>query len=128
MFAVGIALEVRGILGAGHPAMRAVEALARDVPIFPVLFASTYCVMATAEPRWFSEHLSRLDALYFAGTVFTTVGFGDITAISEEARAAVTIQMGADLLVIGFGLRIILGAVRAGQARTAQSTRTDAGV
>src|SRR6478736_4618627 len=80
-FAGGIAFEVRGILAAERPAVRAIEALARVVPIFLVLFASTYYVMATAEPSWYSEHLSRLDALYFAVTIFATVGFGDITAV-----------------------------------------------
>jgi hypothetical protein len=43
--------------------------------------------------------------------VFTTVGFGDITAKSEGARLLVTGQMAADLIILGIRAKIILGAV-----------------
>jgi voltage-gated potassium channel len=113
-----IALEVRAILRATYPALRAIEALVRDVALFLVLFASTYFVMGSAHPEWFNEKLSRLDAMYFAVTVFATVGFGDITGTSPQARAAVTIQMAADLVVVGFGLRIITGAIQERRRRS----------
>jgi hypothetical protein len=121
--AVAIGFEVRAILVADYPGIRALEALARDVPLFLALFASTYFVMATAEPAWFSERISRLDAMYFTVTVFTTVGFGDITGVSPEARAAITVQMVADLIVIGFGLRIIMRAIQERRAATHPGTR-----
>jgi len=111
-FAVAIGFEVRAILRAEFPAVRAIEALAREVPLFLAFFASIYYVMSTMEPSWFSENLSRLDALYFAVTIFTTVGFGDITGHAPPARVVVTIQMAADLVVIGFGLRIITQAIQ----------------
>lgn len=120
-FAFVIALEVRGILRAEYPMIRAVEALARDVPLFLALFAATYYTMSVAHPGWFNEALSRLDALYFSMTVFATVGFGDIAGVSPEARAAVTLQMAADLIVIGFGLRIITSAVRERRLRTGRA-------
>jgi hypothetical protein len=116
-FAVAVGFEVRGILRAPLPALRAIESLAREVPLFLVLFASCYFMISRANPDWFTEPLSRLDALYFAVTVFATVGFGDIAGVAPEARAAVTIQMAADLLVIGFGLRIITTAVRQSRRR-----------
>jgi divalent metal cation (Fe/Co/Zn/Cd) transporter len=43
-----ITFQVRSILGAPFPALRATEALATSLPLFLVLFASTYLVMATA--------------------------------------------------------------------------------
>ncbi len=122
-FAVVIGLEVRGILRADLPVIRAVEALARDVPLFLALFAATYYTMGHAHPAWFNEQLSRLDALYFSMTIFATVGFGDITGVSPQARAAVTMQMAADLVVIGFGLRIITSAVQERRLREGRSTR-----
>jgi voltage-gated potassium channel len=117
LFVVVVVFEVRGILRAEFPTIRAVEALARDIPLFLCLFAASYYVMGQTDPSWFSEKLSRLDALYFAVTVFATVGFGDITGVSPEARAAVMIQMTADLVVVGIGLRVILTAIRAGRQR-----------
>jgi len=38
----------------------------------------------------FGGHLSHTDGLYFTVTVFSTVGFGDITAKTETARLVVT--------------------------------------
>lgn len=121
-FAFVIALEVRGILRADYPVVRAVEALARDVPLFLALFAATYYTMGQAHPTWFNEQLSRLDALYFSMTIFATVGFGDIAGVSPEARATITLQMAADLIVIGFGLRIITSAVQERRLREGRST------
>ncbi len=54
--------------------------------------------------------------------MFSTVGFGDITAKTEAARLVVTSQMIADLLIIGLGIRVILGAV----ARSRQQQPADA--
>jgi voltage-gated potassium channel len=116
-FTALVAAEVRAILRSGMPGVRALEALATVVPLFLVIFSATYYVMGVAEPTWFSEQMSRMDALYFTVTVFSTVGFGDITATGPAARVAVTVQMVADLLVIGVGLRVILGAVQQGRRR-----------
>ncbi|HVM65063.1 MAG TPA: ion channel, partial [Acidimicrobiales bacterium] len=58
-------------------------------------------------------------ALYFTTTTFTTVGYGDITATSEGARVMVIFQEIADIIILGFGVRVLLGAVRIGQARAA---------
>jgi voltage-gated potassium channel len=82
--------QVRAIIRARYPALRAVEALAATVPLFLLLFASAYFTMARTNPVSFSIHsLTRTDALYFTGTAFSTVGFGDITAVSQPAwRAA----------------------------------------
>jgi voltage-gated potassium channel len=65
--------------------------------------------------------LTRTDALYFTVTVFATVGFGDITAASQSARALVTAQMILDLIVLGAVIRVFIGAVRlARQGPTSQ--------
>lgn len=50
-------------------------------------------------------------------TVFSTVGFGDITAKSETARVVLIVQMLADLGLLGVGARVLLGAVRRGRQR-----------
>jgi voltage-gated potassium channel len=49
--------------------------------------------------------------------VFATVGFGDITAKTEAARLVVTGQMITDLVIIGLGIRNIVGAVEGGRQR-----------
>ena len=112
-----VVFQVRWILRSRFPGLRGVEALATSIPLFLLLFASTYVVMAAISARNFSEPLSRTDALYFTVTVFSTVGFGDITAKTEAARLVVTGQMIADLVTIGLAVKVIVGAVKQGRRR-----------
>jgi voltage-gated potassium channel len=126
LLAIG-AGQVREILKATYPAVRAAEALATTVPLFLLLFASAYFVMERASPGSFSHSLTRTDALYFTVTTFTTVGYGDITATSQTARLVVTAQMLLDLLALGLGVRVLLSAVQlARQARPAPAAPSPA--
>jgi voltage-gated potassium channel len=117
---------VRFIAGSRYPGVRAAEALALALPFFLLLFASTYFVMEQNSAASFTQPLTRTDALYFTVTVFSTVGFGDITAKSETARIVLIVQMLADLVFLGAGLRVLLGAVQRGRERRSQ-TGDDAG-
>ena len=55
------------------------------VPLFLLLFAANYFLMAQADLGNFNvDSLTRTDALYFTVTVFATVGFGDITATTKR--------------------------------------------
>ena len=49
--------------------------------------------------------------------MFATVGFGDVTATAAVARLVVTGQMVVDLIILGLGARVILGAVSRGRQR-----------
>jgi Ion channel len=96
-----------------YPAVRAGEALTTTVPLFLLLFASAYFVMARDSPANFNTHsLTRTDSLYFTVTTFSTVGYGDITAASQTARLVVTAQIILDLLALGLGIRVFLGTVQ----------------
>ena len=112
-----VAFQVRSIIKAKYPALRAVGALATSVPLFLLLFAGTYFVMGGISEANFSEPLTRTDALYFTVTVFATVGFGDIVATTESARVVVMGQMVAGIVTIGLGARVIVDAVKRGQQR-----------
>jgi Ion channel len=112
-----VVFQVRWILRSRFPGLRGVEALATSIPLFLLLFASTYVVMAAISASNFSEPLTRTNALYFTVTVFSTVGFGDITAKTEAARLVVTGQMIVDLVAIGLAVKVIVGAVRQGRQR-----------
>ncbi len=112
--------QVRAIMRARYPGIRAIEALAVTAPLFLLLFAAIYALMAHADASNFNVYaFTRTDSLYFTITVFATVGFGDITATSQAARLIVTAQMILDLIVLGLGIRVFLGAVQRGQHSTA---------
>jgi hypothetical protein len=119
-----VAFQVRSIIRSPFPLLRGVEALATSIPLFLLLFAATYVVLATISASSFSQPLSRTDAIYFTVTVFATVGFGDITAKTEAARLVVTGQMLADLVALGLGVRILVSAVQRGRQQRPTGTGT----
>ncbi|MGR6999254.1 potassium channel family protein [Yinghuangia aomiensis] len=111
-----VVLQVRSIVRSSHPGLQAMESLSTSVPFFLLLFGAVYVAMAALSPNSFGRHLSHTDGLYFAVTVFSTVGFGDIT------------PKNADLVVLGLAVKVILGAVRRGrQHRAAESDGTAGG-
>jgi voltage-gated potassium channel len=115
-----IGWQIRAIMRSPHPALRAVEAVALSLPLFLLLYAVAYFVLAAADPQAFSETLTRTDSLYFVITVFSTVGFGDITPVSETARVLTMTQMIGNLVLIGLVLRLFLAAVDRGRRRAAE--------
>lgn len=120
LIALLVAAQIRAILRARYPGLRAMEALATSIPLFLLVFAAVYEMLDASDPAAFSETLTRTDALYFVVTVFATVGFGDITAVSETARVLVTVQMVGDLVLIGLVIRAFLAAVDRGRRHRQQ--------
>lgn len=118
----GTAWQVRAVLASPNPAIRAIEGVASSAPLFVLLFAATYYAMERSRPDSFNTpDFTRTDSLYFTTTVFSTVGFGDIAPTSQIARLVVSLQMVLDLVVLGLGVRVFVGAVRLGRQRQGQS-------
>jgi hypothetical protein len=107
-----IAWQLRQIRRSVHPGARAVEAIAFTVPVYILLFATTYYLMAHANSTTFTAPFSRIDSMYFSVSVFTTVGFGDIVARAQAARVVVTCQMILNLVIVGLVLRLLVNAIK----------------
>ena len=109
IFIVVLMLEIRGITKAKHPMLRAGVAMSIVIPLFLIFFAWIYLNMSNSDSHTFNLAMSHMEALYFTVTVFSTVGFGDITPHTDLARLVTTVQMLADLAVIAIVVRLILG-------------------
>ena len=109
--------QVRHVMSSAYPRLRAVETVATTLPLFLLLFAVAHYLLEENQPGSYSEAMTRTDALYFVVTVFATVGFGDITPVSETARVVTTVQMLGDLILVGVIARVLLGAVQVGLRR-----------
>jgi hypothetical protein len=120
VLAAVVAWQIRAVTRSSYPGLRAAEAVAVSVPLLVLLFASAYFAIAQIHPVSFTQPLTRIDAVYFTVTVLATVGFGDISAVTETARILVTIQMFTDLVLIGIVAKVLFGAVQ--QRRHALST------
>lgn len=105
-------LDVRSVLRSRRPWQKAAEGAVLSIALLLLPFASAYVLLDQNDSSSFSESLTRIDGLYFAVTVFSTVGFGDITPVSETARVLVTIQIVVDLLLVGVITKVLLGAAQ----------------
>lgn len=118
LFAAVLAWQARRITRAELPELRAVAALGVIIPLFLAVFAALYLSLSSTSAAAFSQHLDHTSALYFTITIFSTVGFGDITPVTDLARIMVSIQMLLDLVLIGAVVRLLVRAARTGLART----------
>ncbi|WP_250292829.1 potassium channel family protein [Frankia sp. CiP1_Cm_nod1] len=118
-FAGIVGIQIRRIARSAYPGLRAAEAFAVSLPLFLLIFAGTYFVLGREQACAFTQAMTRTDALYFALTVFTTVGFGDIAPVTQTARIITMIQMLGNLVVVGLVAQIFLGAITAGIRRRA---------
>ena len=106
VFLAAMVIQVRIIVSADVPQIRAAEAVVESVMLFLCLFALLYASMSATDPLSFSEPLSKIDALYFTTATFATVGFGDISPVSELARGIVSVQM-----IVGLGALVVVAKV-----------------
>jgi len=113
LIAAVFAWQIRRISRAELPELRAIEALGIVIAVFLVAFSSIYLSMSHETVTTFSQPLDHTRALYFTVTVFSTVGFGDITPRTDSARLVVSAQMLLDLAIIGAVVRLLFNAAKA---------------
>ena len=114
---VVLAVQARNILRSPYPRLRAVEALMTSGPLFIVLFAALHYVIAHVSPSSYTQPMTRLDALYFTVTTFATVGYGDLSPVSQTARLAALVQMVCGLFLVGVIAKLLLGITQESRGR-----------
>jgi hypothetical protein len=88
--AVGIVWQLRTHL---DNASKRVDGLIVSIVLVVVVFAHIFYVLDRESPDQIAGLHTRLDALYFATSTLATVGFGDVHANGQVARALVLVQM-----------------------------------
>lgn len=106
--------QIRHQIRSGGDANVRVQSLLALVYLAIVLFATASFSLATATEAQFVGLETKTDALYFTMSTLATVGFGDVHAAGQAARAIVTFQIAFNLVVIGALVSTITGRIRRG--------------
>lgn len=92
---------------AWHGRWRGVSRRVLTLPLLAILlslalnsFTLAYWTLSWDHPSSFSEPLTKVDALYFTLTTFSTTGYGDIHPVAQTARAVVSAQLVIDVLLL----------------------------
>lgn len=80
-------------------------ALAMLIVLLVMAFSLTFFLLELASPGQFEDLRTRTDALYFTLTTMATVGYGDIHAEGQAARALVAAVIAFDVVVVASLLR-----------------------
>lgn len=95
-----IRLQVRRYVGASDERGQ-ITAILSVLYVVVMFFALFYYVLELNMPGQFDGLETRTDSMYFTVITLGTVGYGDIHAVGQVARAATTVQVVFDLIVIG---------------------------
>jgi voltage-gated potassium channel len=112
-----LAWQIRTIINAPFPRLKAYESLLVGIPLLLCVFAAGYYVLGLTEVDSFTQSMNKVGAMYLTVTVFSTVGFGDITPKTDLARSLVTVQMIISLVVLGSVVKLLSTAVNVGLKR-----------
>ena len=112
-----VAWQIRAIINSPWPRTQAIQAVVVGIPLLLCIFAGCYYVVGVTQVDSFTQPMNKVGAMYFTVTVFSTVGFGDITAKTDLARTLVTLQMIFSLVVLGVIVKLFSNAVNVGLKR-----------
>jgi hypothetical protein len=114
-----MARQTRRIIRHPEPTLAAIEALTLLGTLFVLSFSLTYVALSASDPASFSQPVDKVAAIYFSMTIMSTVGFGDIVAVSDVARMTVVVQMIANLVLLALVVQLITGVARWARAQRA---------
>lgn len=118
--------QLNRIKKAVYPTLQSAEALILVAAMFLAVYAAIYVVVSQQDPEAFTEPLTHFSAYYFALTVLATVGFGDITPVTDTARLIAMTQMAFDIAFVGVVVRILGGAAQSTLKQRWKSETKDA--
>ena len=89
--------------------------------LFIAIFARAYRILDLGTVRAFTEPMDTLNSYYFAMTVLSTVGFGDIAPVIPGAKMITMVQMVANFILLGLLVRVLASAARKAKAMKAKN-------
>lgn len=122
VLAVLIVVSIGRLLRAGEQTRVRTLVLLLCVTVF---YFSYLDVVLAEIPGQFASLHTKTDGLYFSVSTLATVGFGDVHATGQAARAAVTLQIVFNLVFLGSAVAMISGLWRERARRRATGGHVD---
>ena len=104
--------QAQMVLTSADPLFDAMRCIVSALVFLVISFSSAYFVLAADYTEQIKGLETKLDAIYFTITILATVGFGDISATGQTARAVVSAQMVVNFAVLAVALRVITWALK----------------
>lgn len=120
IYALVLRWQLKRVVKSERPGLVATESLILSAALFIAIFSAIYVIIEGDHPGSFTEPIDHFTAAYFTLTVLATVGFGDITAVTDTARFIVMMQM-----ALGLGFLAVIIKVFTGAAQRARQARED---
>jgi len=102
--------QIRRIATSNHPQATWFEALIVLGTLFLAIFAHIYRVLGGADGGSFTEPMDMLNSYYYSLTVLSTLGLGDITPVTQNAKIFTMAQILCDIVLISLVLKVLSSA------------------
>lgn len=90
-----------------------VQSLVMLLELVAVVFAFGYFLLEFTTPGQIAGLETRTDALYFTLSTLTTIGYGDVHAVGQLARAMVIVQVVFDVVFVAAVVTTLTSHIRA---------------
>jgi len=114
--------QIKSIHSSWLPEARWIESLVVMSVLFIAIFARAYRILDTGSGKSFTEVMDTLNSYYYAMTVLSTVGFGDIAPVIPGAKIITMVQMVANFVLLGLLVRVLASAARKAKAMKAKNS------
>jgi voltage-gated potassium channel len=102
-----------------------VDGLILTLVLVVVFFALALYLLEATDPGQIAGLHTRVDALYFTMATATTVGYGDVHAVGQIARAVVIVQLAFNVVFVAGVVALLSSRMRAVVTRRASTQNLD---
>lgn len=103
--------RVRAVATSDQPVLEAIQAVVLLLTVLVFGFAGVFVAIDEHSDQFVGLD-TKIDAVYFTVATLSTVGYGDVHAVGQAGRLAVTLQIVFNLTFLAVAVRLVVGAAQ----------------